>query len=179
MAGKTTPNQQAVLTVSHRHFVYRSQAKFETEGRKVPSRGKLVAVFILDLSLARPQNATRHALGWQLHADRKALLDVMALQWNQQRHDFEGVLPLEGRPQVNVVRFSSRAPDPYSNFGKEAIDCIQPARVRRWKGRVLRVPGLGLIANDSPTDIEEHQWHHPIKRGDLGYVYLEVRSDAL
>jgi hypothetical protein len=148
--------------------------------RRVVRRGQLVIPFALDLRFAQSQNAYRRATTKQRYGRRKLLLEQMSwqiLRWMMRDEWLSLPLhlrqyPLSGRPQVNAVRFSTRMTDGYANFAKEAIDCLQPSRGIDWGH------GLRIISGDAPHQIEENQWCELVSRGDEGFVYLEVRSDA-
>lgn len=152
-------------------------------------RGSTIVAFALDLTLASSQNTHRHQQGWQLRQHRANVLKTMAEQellWYQdgrtrwtkpivKARRIPGEISFDERPQVNVVRFSTRATDAYANFGKEMVDCLQMSRRVNYRGRQHFVPGLNFIVNDSPNQIEENQWHELIGKGEDGFVYLELR----
>lgn len=129
--------------------------------------GDLVQRFILPLACIPTQNSTRGKAGWAVAKLRKEVYTIMAMQlddWLKKRTE-----PLPGRPQVLCVRFSSSEPDKYNDGFKLAVDRLRPTRMHAGK----RVPGLGLIVDDSPRHIDLHQWWEPVKRGD-GFGMIEI-----
>lgn len=128
-------------------------------------RGELVCEFALPLGLCPTSNLTRHGIRW-MHSQRKEYAFI-AMR-TQLRLPLPFPLPLTGRPQVLAVRFSSRAPDTYSNFAKAAVDilCVPNGRSNRR---------LGIIREDNPKALDEKQWWEPVRRGHEGFVYLQVR----
>lgn len=122
--------------------------------------GRLVASFVLPLDVLRPQNRTRHAAGWALAKVKRECHMRMLGQCGPVR------TPLPGRPMVLCTRFSSVEPD-YDNAGfKIAVDRLLPGPM-----------GLGLIANDRPSDIDRHDWWEPAKRG-MGFGLVRVFTGA-
>jgi len=124
--------------------------------------GRLEAVFALPLAYCKPQNRTNHRAPWAYQRDR---MNVAVLMGYQQRPWRE---PLAGRPMIRCVRFSSVAPDAYSDSFKMAIDvlCV----------RTERAPmRLGIVRDDKPKDAIVKQWWEPAKKGE-GFCYIEVWS---
>lgn len=148
-----------------------------------PGRGRLVLRFALPLALAAPQNRSRHAQGWQMAEQRKAVLSTLAGQMMGQFardpsmitaplnycRNGKGLLPvwpspLSARPQVRAVRFSSVAPDCTAAWHKTTVDCLLPPKTRA--GKV--VPGLGILADDRPALLEVRDWWEAAPKGQGG-----------
>jgi hypothetical protein len=84
------------------------------------------------------------------------------------------------RPQVIAVRFAIGSSDKYCNFAKAAIDNLRVSadsyvEDARGKRHLVKVPRLGFIVDDSPENVDEHQWWEPVKRRVEECVYIEVR----
>jgi hypothetical protein len=126
-------------------------------------------VFALPLNLCEPQDRMRHAAPWVYRYKRDRLLGELTKQWMKEY----GRLPATplACPQLLCVRYSSMEPDPYADWAKQAIDCLQPSGLRR--GRPFY--GLGLIRNDSRKECDVHQWWEPAKVKE-GFCVIEVRS---
>lgn len=137
--------------------------------------GELVKRFALPLELCEPQNRRRGAPAWAMANKREAILQLLA---NQLRHQLPES-PLPGRPIVQCIRFSARATDAFSDSFKQAIDCLCPRRIRKWKGVPRLIPGLGLIADDRPEACDVRQRWEYAPRG-AGFCVIEVyRGEVL
>lgn len=133
-----------------------------------PVAGDLRYRFALPLRLCKPQNRKAFAEGWQFAATRKALLNMLALQLRGLPKS-----PLAGRPIVQCIRFSSKAPDAHADSFKQAIDCLCPRRFRKVKCAQRMIPGLGVIANDDPDSCDVRQrWEYAPSRG--GFCVIEI-----
>jgi hypothetical protein len=130
--------------------------------------GEPKIVFTLPLNWCCPQDRMRQAPSWVYKRNRDRLLGELTRQW-MKRYGRMPAAPLT-RPQVLCVRYSSVEPDPYADWAKQAIDCLQPSGIR---GR--RFFGLGLIRNDSRKECDVHQWWEPAKARE-GFCVIEVRS---
>jgi hypothetical protein len=136
-----------------------------------PTAGKLVRRFALPLRLCKPQNKKAFAEGWQFAATRKELLGLLAAQLGNRLPK----APLPGRPIVQCIRFSSKAPDAGADSFKQAIDCLSPRRFRKVKGVPRLIPGVGLIADDDPDSCDVRQrWEHA--PSGKGFCVIEVWS---
>jgi hypothetical protein len=146
----------------------------------------MVAQFILPLALCQSTNRTRHAQGWQLQRTREALLLVMMRQLVTTDLDLHAetgprgamvraLHPLQGRPQVRAIRFSSVEPDASANWQKQAIDLLLPPKTRRTAAGVKRSWGLGLLADDKPAACEVRAWCEYAPRG-MGFCLVEVNT---
>ena len=124
------------------------------------AHGNRVARFVLPLELCKPQNRKRMDQPWAAKKYLDAVAQAMAVQVRPWRS------PLQGRPHVHCVRFSSVEPDPYSDWAKVAVDVLC-APCKRNTNR------LNIIADDAPRHAEVVQWWEPAPRGD-GFVYIEV-----
>lgn len=129
-------------------------------------RGRRLYSFVLSLDVCQPQNRSRHAPGWKLGKQKAAIFRALSAQMLIQGERPRG--PIEGRPQVICVRFSSTEPDAFSDWAKAAIDALCVPKGRRKHG-------LGLLRDDRPSDAEVVQIWRPAKAGN-GFVYLEVRG---
>lgn len=140
--------------------------------KRFPTAGELRYRFALPLHLCKPQNRKAFADGWQFAKDRKALLQMLALQ-------LRGLpkAPLSGRPIVQCIRFSSKAPDAQADSFKQAIDCLCPRRSRKVRGVARMIPGLGVIRNDDPdsADVRQRWEYSPSKRG---FCVIEIYTGA-
>lgn len=133
--------------------------------------GDLVQRFFLPLEMLPTQNLTRGKAGWAIAKLRKQTFTMMRTQldsWLLKRSS-----PLPGRPFIRCCRFSSSEPDTYNDGFKIAIDRLRPTRTHAGKS----VPGLGLIADDSPRLIDLHQWWELAKRGS-GFGMIEIYTGA-
>lgn len=134
--------------------------------------GEFVDEFIIPLELCLPTNRTRGAAKYRHGAVKKALWTQMWMQSGGIRKE-----PLQGRPQVLAVRFSSVAPDKYSDFAKTAVDYLCTPRKFTVSGALSKRPkkGLNYIKDDGPQFIDLHQWWEPAPKNE-GFVYLQVRT---
>ena len=130
--------------------------------------GRLVARFVLPLSICRNRNAAT-VPGWQKAKDRQAILDALKAQLRIQARWRTLALPLPGRPHIRAVRFSSVEADPSSDGAKVPIDCLCPMRERA--GRTI--VGLGLIAGDRGSQVTRDEHWEPAPRGK-GCLLLEI-----
>jgi hypothetical protein len=137
-------------------------------------RGRLVARFVLPLSLCRNRNAAT-VPGWQRAKDRAAILSLLKAQLRTQAYWRTRALPLPGRPFLRAIRFSSVESDPSSDGAKVPIDCLCPSRKRA--GKVIE--GLGLIAGDRGSQLERDEHYEPAPPGK-GCLLIELwdGSDA-
>ncbi len=135
-----------------------------------PAAGELLHRLAIPLRLCKPQNRKAKAAPWEFSATRKALLQLLSLQLGGVPH-----APLKGRPVVQCIRFSARAPDAFADSFKTPIDCLCPSRVRKHKGRAQRVPGIGLIADDRPEACDVRQrWEYA--PAGAGFCVIDVYS---
>jgi hypothetical protein len=136
---------------------------------RVRPDGELVVRFALPLELCEPQNRRRGAPGWAMAQKREDILQLFAVQL---RHQLP-LNPLPGRPIVQCVRFSARAPDAFADSFKLAVDCLSPSRVRRFKGVPRKIPGIGLIVDDRPEVCDVRQrWEYAAAK--TGFAVVEV-----
>jgi hypothetical protein len=135
-----------------------------------PAAGRLLHRLALPLHLCKPQNRKAKAAPWEFSATRKALLQLLAIQLGGVPH-----VPLKGRPIVQCIRFSARAPDAFADSFKTPVDCLCPSRNRMHKGIARRVPGIGLIADDRPDacDVRQRWEYAPV---GAGFCVLEIYS---
>lgn len=138
---------------------------------RVRPEGELVVRFALPLELCEPQNLRRKAPSWVLGEKRESILRMLAIQL---RHQLPAV-PLPGRPVVQCIRFSARAPDAFADSFKLAVDCLSPSRFRRYKGIPRKIPGIGLIVDDRPEvcDVRQRWEYAPAK---TGFCVIEIWS---
>lgn len=120
-------------------------------------RGELLYRFALPLSCCPTGNMMRHAPGWRMGKWKGQAMALMSAQLRSRP-----TCPLQWRPQVLAVRFSSVEADSYADWAKIPIDCLKK---------------LGLIVDDSPRCIELHQWSEKASPKS-GCVLLEVWSGA-
>lgn len=135
--------------------------------RRVPGRGELVARFVLPLELAQPQNRTRHGQQWALASLKTK---VFRMLWVQ--HPRVRATPLQGRPMLRLVRFSTVEPDAFADWGKMAVDCLCVPRLPKQPGGRQKV-GLGLLQDDAPRFVEVVSWWEKAKQGQ-GLALIEV-----
>lgn len=136
---------------------------------RVSPDGDLVARFALPLDLCEPQNRRRGAPGWAMAQKRARILHLMAAQLHHERRG----QPLDGRPIVQCIRFSSREPDAFADSFKLAVDCLSPSRVRMHKGVPRKIPGMGLIVDDRPEACLVLQSWEYVPRGS-GFCVIQV-----
>lgn len=113
---------------------------------RVKPSGSLVARFALPLELCEPQNRKRGAPTWALAKTREAILGLLTMQLAPRLPS----APLPGRPMVQCIRFSARAPDAFADSFKTAVDCLTKSRIRKHKGVPRKIAGVGLIVDDRP-----------------------------
>lgn len=117
--------------------------------------GFLVQRFVLPLELCLPQNRTRHGSAWMLGKVKEQLGLLMFAQARGGRSK-----PLDGRPYVRCVRFSSSEPDKYNDGFKAAVDRLTAKR-----------DGLGYLRDDRPSDCEVDQsWEYAPPKQGFGLV---------
>lgn len=136
---------------------------------RVAPEGLLVARFALPLEDCEPGNLRRSAPKWAMARKRSDILTLYTTQLVGKVPQ----APLLGRPIVQCIRFSSRAPDAFSDSFKLAIDCLSPSRVRIVKGRPKKIPGIGLIADDRPGVCDVRQRWEYARPGE-GFAIVEV-----
>jgi hypothetical protein len=120
-------------------------------------KGSLAYRAAIPLRLAPTGNTMRHAQGYALGKLKSECLLLMRAQLSTRPTS-----PLSGRPQVLAIRFSSRAPDGYADFGKIPVDCLVK---------------LGVIRDDNQGAIELRQWCEKGPRSG-GFVVIEVHTGA-
>lgn len=123
---------------------------------RTPGVGKLVARFVLPLELCQPQNRTRHGQPWAL---AKIKTDVQLFLMAQAK---PRKTPLDGRPFVRCIRFSSVEPDKYNDGFKFAVDklCAKPG-------------GLSFLRDDRPADCDLHMWwEYSPPKGGFGLIEI-------
>lgn len=136
-----------------------------------PAAGDRLHRFALPLELCETRNLNRFAPKWALASKREAILQMLAIQL---RHQLPAS-PLGGRPIVQCIRFSSRAPDAGADSFKMPIDCLCPPRTRKYKGTLRRIPGVGLIADDRPERCDVRQrWEYT--PSGTGFGLIDVYS---
>jgi hypothetical protein len=127
-------------------------------------RGSLVASFVLPLTLCQPLNRLSRSgtasAGWALGKLKRDAYTLMLVQLGGKLPK----APLEGRPQILCVRFSSVEPDHESGWCKNPVD-----RLRVGKN------GLGFILDDAPKCVELRVWWEKAAPGQ-GFVFVEVRN---
>jgi hypothetical protein len=133
--------------------------------RRPEPRGAVVAEFALPLELLPTTNATHTGHWSRVYKLKNALHQLM---WAQ-AGGYQSA-PLQGRPQVFCVRFSSGQPDPFSDWAKHAVDvlCVRTLKCPRRR--------LGFLVDDSPKHIDLYQWSENAPPG-RGFCYLQVRSE--
>lgn len=127
---------------------------------RVPGKGRLVRRFALPLELCPTTNATRHRHKG-VNARTKADISTVMLVQTQGR---TRRAPLPGRPMIIGIRFSSRAPDVYSDGFKMAIDRLMVGEKR-----------LGYLRDDGPGHCEIVQRWEKAPKGQ-GFAVLEIWS---
>jgi hypothetical protein len=150
---------------------------------RVTPAGELVARFVLPNSLCIPRNRDRDCPPWLKRAIRQSLLDYLQMQLISESNKWGDTtqrrkqLPLDGRPTIVVVRFSSSRSDAGCDGAKTAIDCLCKSRLIRTKKGVVTVPGLGLLRGDGPRDVQRPQpWWEPAPRGK-GFTLIDVLDE--
>lgn len=153
---------------------------------RVTGRGELVAQFFLPLDLAQPRNRTRGCRqAWQWTTEREQVFMAMMVQWRASACTAVQ-LPIEGRPLVRCIRYSSVEPDSTAGWAKVPVDCLQPSGTRTVSktvtgpfgrkvklSRQVRYHGLGIIQSDSPRQTDVVESWEPAKRGE-GFAVIEV-----
>jgi hypothetical protein len=129
----------------------------------------------------------RHRPGWALAKERSSLMGCMAGQLLRQSEtlgircgactDGKAIRPMwptprEGRPMLRAIRFSSRQPDDTAAWWKGVGDVLQTPRVLR-SGR--RCAGFGVLAGDSPRELETRAWGEYAAPGS-GFGLVEIWS---
>lgn len=142
-------------------------------------RGAIVVCFGLPLELCKPQDsrrATTRGAKFAEAATRRNLLQLMADQALFQG-TFPRDKPLEGRPQLRCVRFTSSPTDPYADWAKQAVDilCMPVVRKSKKTGQVKVAQGMKYLKGDKLADVEQSQWCEIAKPGE-GFCYIELRS---
>jgi len=126
--------------------------------------GECVQVFFLPLSMCKRQNTKFGSQGWQAAKDRRETLGYMRMQCPSKKK------PLEGRPYVRCLRFSSSEPDKYSDWAKVAIDCLcAPNKQSPHR--------IGIIVDDAPKFAEIDQQWREAKPGK-GFCVIEIWTGA-
>jgi hypothetical protein len=129
-------------------------------------RGKPLYQFVLGLDLCPTGNfqLQKGVAGqpWRVGKLKRKVAECMRLQYPVRGE------PLQGRPQVIAVRFSSVSPDRCSDWSKWALDVLCK--------RTPKLPyRLNIITDDRPACAEVHTWWEPGRRGQ-GFVFIEVRT---
>lgn len=132
--------------------------------RRAKPQGALVARFVLPLELCQPENRGGHAQPWKFQRQRR---DAFLLMLSQ--HGQVETTPLQGRPMVRCIRFSSAESDPLAGWAKNPVDRLCPSKTTLRKQRL----GLGLIRDDRGSAIDLVQWWEPAPPGQ-GCVLVEV-----
>jgi hypothetical protein len=137
---------------------------------KRPERpGNLVAQFVLPMALCLTTNR-RACLHWAaVDGIKDRILSQLRAQCGRL-----SLATLAGRPQVLVVRFTTRRPDSGAGWEKDAIDALLTPKVIARKGGLKQRKGLGLLNDDSDADIDRNVWWEPGPKD--GFVYIEIRS---
>ena len=134
---------------------------------RVAGRGSLVHRFVLPLALMPTTNNRFGQKAWALAAMKDRVFRMMHLQHPRIRPE-----PLQGRPLVRLVRFSTTEPDAFADWAKMAVDCLcVPRQPKRPGGR--RKLGLGFLQDDAPRFVEIASWWERAKQGE-GLVLIEV-----
>lgn len=134
-------------------------------------KGELVLRIVLPLELAQPANRNRHRQPWAMAKERSDVLGVVRVQWIQSSAYSCRMTPLDGRPLLRAVRFSSTEPDSTAAWWKVPCDVLLPSRTRR--GRT--VAGIGLLRDDRPSALEVRAWWESVPRGE-GFALIEIWS---
>jgi hypothetical protein len=122
--------------------------------------GPCVHRFFLPISLCQRQDARLKVIGWKAAKMKRDVTGYLRMQC----HPLEK--PLEGRPLVRCIRFSSVEPDKYADWAKLAVDCLC-APNKRSPNR------LNIIKDDAPKFAEIEQIWRKAKPGE-GFVVIEV-----
>lgn len=158
-------------------------------------RGKCVVRFVLPLDELEPRNRLARRPAWAMGEAVAKVAARMRSQFpagsslatmvDEGAADRKWILrhlpmPLEGRPQVLCVRFSSVAPDTDSGWEKMAVDalcCMPPPLTREGKLRKKRpLLRLGIIKDDKPALVERITWWEYQARPARGFGLIEVRT---
>ncbi len=145
--------------------------------RRVDGVGFVVQRFVLPLELCRPQNRTRHAQPWMMGKLKRDVFACLAAQAGP----YARLEPLEGRPMVRCIRFSSVEPDAMNDGFKVALDtlCVSPPPVTKTGKLRKRAPAmrLGFFQDDAPRFIDLHSWWERAPKGE-GFGLIEIWSGA-
>jgi hypothetical protein len=122
--------------------------------------GSVLWRFVLPLAWCPPLNRFGEMNGHQRQALKKQVLARMMVQhgWGRRR------LPLDGRPLIRAVRFSSVECDEHNGWTKIAVD-----RLTGKHG------GLNFLVDDKPTRLQLFPWWEPAPPGK-GFAYFELWS---
>ena len=139
--------------------------------------GDVVARFVLPLSLAKTTNSTRRGQDWMFAKTRGEIRALFQMQELMSRHRVRSPAPLGGRPQILCCRFSPNEPDSFADWAKSAVDCLGVDVNRRnpKTGKVVHVERMNYIVDDSPKNVDLHQWAEKCKRSE-GCVLIELRT---
>ena len=141
-----------------------------------------------ELCLASNEWARRNRFGDSAVKDKIwSLLEPQALVWRSKLGhwwpfsiDTLPSHPEQRRPQVIAIKFSARGrPDSGANFAKMPIDMLQKARVLKRTGPfglpTMTPRRLGVIVDDSETQVEQLCWWEFTSAKFHPFVVLEVR----
>lgn len=151
-----------------------SQPPKRAHTERYPGKGRLVLRFALPLQMAQPLNRSRHAPGWKVHQERKAVLDAMERQLARQAHVLRWPSPLPGRPMLRAIRFTTGRPDVTACWFKVATDVLLVPRVRRGR----KVPALNVLRDDRPSALELRHWTEPAPP-KAGGALIEIWTGTL
>ena len=156
---KTWPGNAACLRFAAEALATRPDP---TWVQRVAPVGSLVWRAVLPLYLCPSGN--RYA---ELSTRKRGQLKSEALQRLMLQHGGQRVsAPLPGRPHVQLIRFSSQAPDTRCNWDKVPVDRLQ-----------VKHRGMGLIRDDDPISIDLHAWWEKAPPGK-GFCLVRVYTGA-
>lgn len=117
---------------------------------------------------------------WSIQAKIKDnILDMVKIQLGKLKCD----KPLDGRPIVELVRFSKTQPDQFSDWPKLPIDALRVSK--RWQTRASKsgyaeIKGVGMIHDDSPKCIDARkEWFSLRLPKEESFVIMRIYEDPL
>jgi hypothetical protein len=155
---------------------------------RVEGRGTLLQRFVLPLDLCKTTNQLLSMMQSRPRAggarafnparQAKALEEkVYRMMWVQ--FPTPRAEPLQGRPMLRMVRFSSVEPDDGADGLKLARDLLRPPKPPKLNPRTGKVgggrKGFGFIVDDAPRFIETVRWWERVPPGK-GFGLLEIWS---
>lgn len=130
---------------------------------RIEPKGSLVQRLALPLDLCPTTNFTRHAPIWKAAQTKRNIMLAYLCQAERQP------APLDGRPFVRCVRFSTNEPDAFSDWAKMAVDALTLPRRERTRNH----DGMGFLVDDRPKCVDVVQSWEYAARG-TGFVLVEV-----